>query len=96
MLMRHFILVGRAIYIYGASGPQFGSYQVSIDGNNVVKTAHAATNASDPFLLFSNTSLLNANHTLTLTNLGARDGDNGANDFLFDYLQFEVDLAPAG
>jgi hypothetical protein len=82
--------------VYGASGPDYGSYEVSIDGKGVVQSAHAAVNASNPHLLFSTTSLQYSPHTLKLTNLGARDGDAGAQNFLFDYLQTTVQLAPAG
>lgn len=90
------LLIGPGVYIYGASGPDYGSYEVNIDGNALRKSAHATANTTFPHLIYSNTTLSNSRHTLKLSNLGALDGDNGANKFLFDYLQATVQLGPAG
>ncbi|KAF9506400.1 hypothetical protein BS47DRAFT_1367411 [Hydnum rufescens UP504] len=87
---------GPALFVYGASGPDYGSYEVSIDGESIVLSAHASFNASSPHLLYSNSSLSYANHTLKLTNLGAQSTDQGASKFLFDYLLATTQLAPSG
>jgi hypothetical protein len=87
---------GPALFVYGASGPDYGSYEVSIDGGSIVLSAHASFNASSPHLLYSNSSLSYANHTLKLTNLGAQSSDQGASKFLFDYLLATTELAPSG
>lgn len=81
--------------MYGASGPSFGSYEISLDGGSQVLSAHASQNATN-YLLYSSTNLTYSNHTLKVTNLGAKDNDNGGNQFLFDYLDTTVQLAPAG
>ncbi|KIM82856.1 hypothetical protein PILCRDRAFT_459073 [Piloderma croceum F 1598] len=86
---------GPTFFIYGAAGPAYGSFEISLDGSSSVSTAHASQNVSG-HLLFSNTTLEYANHTLKMTNLGAQNGDDGGNQFLFDYLQFTVQLAPEG
>jgi hypothetical protein len=87
---------GPALYLYGASGPDYGSYEISIDGGSVILSAYASTNASNPHLLYSNSSLPYANHTLKVTNLGAQNGDQGAGNFLFDYLLATTEIAPSG
>jgi len=86
---------GPTLFIYGAAGPGYGSFEISLDGGSNVSTAHAPQNVSG-HLLFNTTSLEYANHTLKMTNLGAQSGDDGGNQFLFDYLQTTVQLAPAG
>jgi hypothetical protein len=88
-------MTGPTLFIYGAAGPAYGSFEISIDGGSNVSTAHAPQNASD-YLLFSTTSLTYDNHTLKVTNLGAQNGDNGGNQLLFDYLETTVQLAPPG
>lgn len=88
--------VGPAIYIYGMSGPDFGSFEVDIDSNKTTLSAYAAENGTAPHLLYSTESLKYADHTLTLKNLGALDGDNGGNAFLFDFLHMTVQMGPAG
>lgn len=89
------VILGPTIYIYGAAGPTYGSYEISIDGGSHVSSAHASANASS-YLLYCNNSLTYGYHTLKVTNLGAKDGDNGGNAFLFDYLDTTVQLAPSG
>jgi len=86
---------GPMIFVYGAAGPGYGSFEVSVDGDSNVFSAYASQNASS-YLLFRDKSLTYSNHTLKVTNLGARDGDNGGNQLLFDYLDASVQLAPAG
>jgi len=86
---------GPTIFVYGAAGPAYGSFEISLDGHSNVFSAYAPQNASG-HLLFSATTLEYVNHTLTVTNLGAKDGDNGGNQLLFDYLDAGVQLAPAG
>ncbi|KAF8064396.1 hypothetical protein FPV67DRAFT_1504838 [Lyophyllum atratum] len=91
-----FNFTGPALYIYGHSGPSYGSYEVQIDGTTTTSSAYAPTNASGPSLLYAATNLTYAPHTLTLLNLGAKEGDKGGNALFFDYLQTTVQLAPAG
>jgi hypothetical protein len=88
-------LIGPTIFVYGAAGPAYGSFEISLDGQSNVFSAYAPQNASG-HLLFSATTLEYANHTLKVTNLGAKDGDNGGNQLLFDYFDAGVQLAPAG
>ena len=94
-LTRGYPTTGPTLFIYGAAGPGYGSFEISLDGGSNVSTAHAPQNVSG-HLLFNTTSLEYANHTLKMTNLGAQSGDDGGNQFLFDYLQTTVQLAPAG
>lgn len=89
-------LEGPALFVYGASGPDYGSYEISLDGGSIILSAHASSNASIPHLLYSNSSLPYANHTLKVTNLGALNGDQGAGKFLFDYLLATTEIAPTG
>ena len=89
------VILGPAIYVYGAAGPAYGSYEIFIDDTSHIASAHASSNASG-YLLYSTTNLTYDNHTLKVINLGAKDGDNGGNAFLFDYLETTVQLAPAG
>ncbi|KAG6896780.1 hypothetical protein C0992_006130 [Termitomyces sp. T32_za158] len=88
--------MGPAIFIYGSSGPPYGSYEVEIDSTVSTLSAYAANNSSGPTLLYGASNLTYAAHTLTLRNVGAKNGDAGGNTLLFDYLQTTVQLAPAG
>ncbi|KAF9074327.1 hypothetical protein BDP27DRAFT_1214314 [Rhodocollybia butyracea] len=87
---------GPALYIYGFSGPEYGSYEVQLDSSSVVFSAYASSNGSLPHLLFGESNLTYDNHELTIRNLGALNGDGGGNSLLFDFLKFTVQLAPAG
>ncbi|KAJ7505880.1 hypothetical protein B0H11DRAFT_1976543 [Mycena galericulata] len=87
---------GPAIYVFGAAGPAFGSYEVSFDGVSSTKSAYMANNASAPYLLYGSDNLTYAAHTLTLRNLGKQGADAGGGEFLFDFLRATVQLAPAG
>ncbi|KAF5376722.1 hypothetical protein D9615_007837 [Tricholomella constricta] len=91
-----FNFTGPALFIYGHSGPAYGSYEVQIDSTTSKFSAYAANNASRSFLLYGASNLTYAPHTLTLRNLGAVNGDAGGDTLLFDYLQATVQLAPAG
>lgn len=86
---------GPALYIYGFSGPDYGSFEVAIDGEKTL-SAYAAENGTTPHLLYKSDTLAYTTHTLTLTNKGALDGDAGGNAFLFDFLYLTVQMAPAG
>ena len=91
-----YVFTGPAVFIYGYAGPSFGSYEVQIDSTSTVLTAYAANNASTPYLLFGANNLTYAFHQLVLRNLGAKNGDAGGNEMLFDFIQTTVQLAPAG
>ncbi|KAJ7786707.1 hypothetical protein B0H14DRAFT_2957842 [Mycena olivaceomarginata] len=91
-----FNFTGPAVYAFGASGPDYGSYEVLVDGKSTTKSAYAASNASAPYLLYSADSLTYSPHTLTLRNLGKQGTDAGGGAFLFDFLRATVQLAPAG
>lgn len=92
----HSLDAGPAIYVFGAAGPAYGSYEVSVDGVSSTKSAYMASNASAPCLLYGADNLTYATHTLTLRNLGKQGADAGGNGFLFDFLRTTVQLAPAG
>ncbi|KAJ6455463.1 hypothetical protein C8R45DRAFT_782890, partial [Mycena sanguinolenta] len=91
-----FNFTGPAIYVFGASGPDYGSYEVALDGTATTKSAYAAANASSPYLLYGTDSLAYAAHTLTLRNLGKQGADAGGAAFLFDFLRTTVQLGPTG
>ncbi|KAK0504460.1 hypothetical protein EDD18DRAFT_1276388 [Armillaria luteobubalina] len=91
-----FNFTGPAIYIYGASGPSYGSYEVTIDSNTTTLSAYSSNNASEPYLLYGSSALEYANHTLTIKNVGAKGSDGGGNEFLFDFLRMTVQLGPKG
>ena len=91
-----YVFTGPAVFIYGYAGPSFGSYEVQIDSTSTVLTAYAANNASTPYLLFGANNLTYGFHQLVLRNLGAKNGDAGGNEMLFDFIQTTVQLAPAG
>ncbi|KAJ7258776.1 hypothetical protein B0H12DRAFT_1201799 [Mycena haematopus] len=83
-----FNFTGPAVYVFGASGPAYGSYEVVLDGTSTTKSA--------PYLLYGTDSLAYAAHTLTVRNLGKQGADGGGGAFLFDFLRASVQLAPAG
>ncbi|KAF7339070.1 hypothetical protein MVEN_01983400 [Mycena venus] len=85
---------GSVFSLYGAAGPAFGSYEVDVDGRTEIRSAHAAKNASG-HLLFSTKSLPYTDHTVKVTNLGAKHYGEGT-DLLVDLLTTTVDIAPAG
>ncbi|KAG8984073.1 hypothetical protein FRB93_006802 [Tulasnella sp. JGI-2019a] len=88
---------GPAIYVFGASGPTYGSYAVSIDGVETTYSAYATSNATTPHLLYGNGALAYSSHTLQLRNLGAAQAsDQGASAFLLDFILATVQLGPAG
>ncbi|KAJ7486777.1 hypothetical protein FB451DRAFT_1337471 [Mycena latifolia] len=89
-----FGFTGTEFFLYGAAGPAFGSYRVDIDGWTETLSAHAAQNASG-HLLFSTKSLASKDHTVKITNLGAKHRGEGT-DLLVDFLKTTVDIAPAG
>ncbi|KAF7290215.1 hypothetical protein MIND_01335000 [Mycena indigotica] len=87
---------GPAVTIVGASGPEYGSVEVVLDGQATVHSAYATSNASAPYILYSTASLAYAPHTLTLRNLGKQGSDAGGNRFLLDFVRTVVQVAPAG
>ncbi|KAF8882822.1 hypothetical protein BD779DRAFT_904513 [Infundibulicybe gibba] len=86
---------GPAVYIYGGSGPSYGSYEIQIDGWSGIYSASGSQNASTAHLLFGSSNLTYASHQLVLRNLGARGNDTGG-IFLLDSLQTTIQLAQAG
>ncbi|KAE9391128.1 hypothetical protein BT96DRAFT_925449 [Gymnopus androsaceus JB14] len=92
-----FNFTGPALYIFGFSGPEYGSYQVQLDSSSTIASAYSSSNGSTPFLLYGANNLTYGPHELTLKNLGAVSnmGDEGGNSFLFDFLRFTVQLAPS-
>lgn len=89
---------GPALYIYGFSGPEYGSYEVLLDSSSVTASAYSSSNGSTPHLLYGTSNLTYGEHEITLRNLGAilSNGDGGGNSLLFDFLRFTVQLAPSG
>ncbi|KAG6833982.1 hypothetical protein H0H93_012805, partial [Arthromyces matolae] len=90
-----FNFTGPAIFIYGHSGPSYGSYEIQIDSISSNLSAYASNNASGPTLLYGASNLTYADHTLTLRNLGATGRDQGGDTLLFDYLLSTIQLAPS-
>jgi hypothetical protein len=95
-ILSHTALTGPAIYIYGHTGPAYGSYSITIDSKTENRTAHASANGTTPTLLYANDNLPYAFHTVTLKNLGDQAGGSNGKTLLFDYLQTTVQLAPQG
>jgi len=94
----HDCFLGPAIYIYGNTGPTYGSFQVEIDSEILQYSAYRESAANSSTLLFAASNLSYAHHNLVLRNLGARPdaGDKGGDAFLLDYIQSTIQLAPAG
>jgi hypothetical protein len=90
--------LGPAIYIYGNTGPTYGSYGVEIDSEEMQYSAYRESAANASTLLFAASNLTYANHNLVLRNLGARPelGDKGGDAFLLDYIHATIQLAPVG
>lgn len=84
------VIPGPAIFIYGYSGPDYGSYEVDVDSSSSTFSAYASSNGSTPHLLYGANHLTYSDHQLTLRNLGARSGDGDGNMLLFDFLRFTV------
>ncbi|TFK68794.1 hypothetical protein BDN72DRAFT_960023 [Pluteus cervinus] len=90
-----FNFTGPAIYVYGNSGPAFGSFEVNLDGIKTNYSAYAAKNATTPYVLFKADNLTYSKHQLSFKNLGA--GSQGPGDIFFlDYMQQTIQVAPAG
>ncbi|KAF8154228.1 hypothetical protein B0H34DRAFT_81944 [Crassisporium funariophilum] len=91
-------ITGPAIYIYGNTGPAYGSYEVQIDTVKQQYSAYRETADNAPRLLFAASNLTFANHNVVLRNLGARPeaGDKGGDGFVLDYIHSTIQLAPAG
>ncbi|KAK7032594.1 hypothetical protein VNI00_012857 [Paramarasmius palmivorus] len=87
---------GPAIYIYGHSGPSYGTYSIDIDGKSSTLSAYATNNASTPYLLYGESNLTYAQHSLKLKNLGKQGQDQGGNGLLLDFIRATVQLAPEG
>ncbi|KAF8812745.1 hypothetical protein BYT27DRAFT_7086447 [Phlegmacium glaucopus] len=91
-------ITGPAVFIYGNTGPLYGSYEVEIDSEVQQYSAYRESSDNSSTLLYSSTSLTYANHNIILRNLGAKPevGDKGGDAFLIDYIQSTIQLAPAG
>jgi len=86
---------GYAVYIYGLKGPEYGTFEVSIDSNTTTAQSYSAKNGTEPTLLFADTSLPYARHSLVVKNTGKSD-TQGGDVFVLDSLQTSIQLAPAG
>ncbi|KAJ3837274.1 hypothetical protein F5878DRAFT_622882 [Lentinula raphanica] len=93
-----FNFTGPALYIYGYSGPEYGSYEVQLDSVSTTASAYSTSNGSTPHLLYGISNLTYGEHELTLRNLGSvsSNGDGGGSSLLLDFLRFTVQLAPSG
>lgn len=87
--------LGTAVYVFGASGPAYGSYEVSFDGNAQNKSAYAPTNATEPFLLFNTSGLPQTTHSLKVTNLGSTAASEGTS-LLLDWIHLTADFGAPG
>ncbi|KAJ7433705.1 hypothetical protein B0H11DRAFT_2121137 [Mycena galericulata] len=85
---------GSQLLLYGAAGPAFGSYEIDVDGRSAEYSAHATQNSS-AHILFSAQNLTYTDHTMKVTNLGARRRADGTN-LLVDFIKATVDIAPTG
>ncbi|KAL0565477.1 hypothetical protein V5O48_016548 [Marasmius crinis-equi] len=90
--------LGSSISVYGHSGPEYGSYAITIDDKvTLTRSAYAASNASSlPYALYTTTNLTNTPHTLTLRNLGKQGEDAGGNAFLLDFISIPVVVGGQG
>lgn len=89
--------VGTDIALYGASGPQFGSYQVELDGQTTTSSAYASQNGTLPHLLFGSAGLnATQTHSLVLRNLGNNGNSTQGEEMLLDYAVLTVPVAPRG
>ncbi|KAJ3875538.1 hypothetical protein F5051DRAFT_462013 [Lentinula edodes] len=93
----NFNFTGPALYAYGVSGPEYGSYEFLLD-SSVTASAYSSSNGSTPHFLYGTSNLSYGEREITLRNLGAisSNGDGGGSSLLFDFLRFTVQLAPAG
>ncbi|KAJ7776816.1 hypothetical protein DFH07DRAFT_865656 [Mycena maculata] len=91
-----FNFTGPAIYLFGAAGPVYGSYEVLFDGVSSTRSVYVVSNALTPCLLYCAVNLTYTAHTLTLHNLGKQGTDAGGREFLFDFLRATLQLAPVG
>ncbi|KAF9256717.1 hypothetical protein L218DRAFT_975338 [Marasmius fiardii PR-910] len=77
---------GPSLWIYGHSGPLYGSYSITIDDQvTLTHSAYAASNVSTPYLLYGTTNLMDSAHTVSL-------GDGGGNRMLLDFMRVGVQL----
>ncbi|KAJ7806285.1 hypothetical protein B0H14DRAFT_2876174 [Mycena olivaceomarginata] len=77
---------GSDLFLFGAAGPQFGSYEIELDGRRETHSAHASQNASG-HLLFSKHGLnAEREHELKVTNLGPKHKGEGT-DLLVDFVK---------
>ncbi|PPQ83210.1 hypothetical protein CVT25_004269 [Psilocybe cyanescens] len=91
-------ITGPALYVYGSTGPTFGSYEIEIDSTVLRYSAYSQTSKNVSTLLFAASNLTFANHNVVLRNVGAQvdAGDKGGDGFLLDYIHSTIQLAPAG
>lgn len=89
-------MTGPAIYVYGHNGPEYGSFEVTLDGEKRTISAYAASDAENPLVVYKADNLTYGKHELSLRNLGAKDGELGGGAFVLDSLQQTIQLAPAG
>jgi len=94
---------GPAIYVYGATGPAYGAYEVVLDNEVTLNgTAFRTAPTTGSHLLVAHSSLTYGNHQIVLRNLGASTLNLGSgtvtsgNALLLDYIQSTIQLAPAG
>jgi hypothetical protein len=89
---------GPAVYIYGNTGPDFGSYEIQIDSAKIRQSAYSATASNASRLLYGASNLSYKMHNIMLTNLGAipENGDGGGDRFLLDYITSTIQVGPTG
>lgn len=92
------IHTGSDIYVYGASGPSFGSIEIALDGASSASTVVSAyaTNTTVPHLVYEAHNLSTPSmHQLVMKNLGPRSQEEGSS-MLLDFVKTTVQLAPQG
>jgi hypothetical protein len=83
-------LTGSALYVWGASGPSYGNYSITIDDVYEYRhTAYAAENATERHLLFGTDQLVYGPHEITVAN-------TGPGNLLLDMFVVGVELGDAG
>lgn len=88
-------ILGTDIYVYGASGPTYGSFSISVDNQTVTGSAYSAQEGVPYLLYYKNGLASDVQHILNITNLGPVNAGEG-NTTLLDYIQTTIELAPAG
>lgn len=90
---------GSTVFIWGASGPTYGSYSVKLDSLEPVSySSYADAYVQNRQLLYSAKSLVYGEHTVVVEALGAQEGFGTTNStqLLIDLFEYTVELGGEG